>query len=116
MHLVGGLVGTLLIGLFSTASAPGGIDGLFYGGGWLQLGRQAAAAGSVMAYSFLVATILGLAIKYTIGFRVNAEAETSGVDEAEHAETGYDYSALGGRAPVGAPAPVVDPAGADAPS
>ena len=45
VHLVGGLVGTILIGLFSTADAPGGIDGLFYGGGFGSLVDQTAAAG-----------------------------------------------------------------------
>ena len=45
VHLVGGIIGTVLIGFLSTADAPGGIDGLFYGGGWKSLGDQAGAAG-----------------------------------------------------------------------
>jgi Amt family ammonium transporter len=101
VHLVGGIVGTLLIGLFGTKSvnsAALGENGLFYGGGLLQLGRQAAAAGSVLAYSFAAAFVIGMVIKKTIGFRVDAEAEVGGIDEAEHAESGYDFSSLGGRA------------------
>jgi Amt family ammonium transporter len=104
VHLVGGIVGTLLIGLFGTKSvnsAALGENGLFYGGGWLQLGRQAAAAGAVMAYSFTAAFIIGMVIKKTIGFRVDAEAEVGGIDEAEHAESGYDFSSLGGRIGAG---------------
>jgi Amt family ammonium transporter len=99
IHLVGGLVGTLLIGFFSTKSvnaASVGADGLFYGGGLIQLGRQAVAAGAVMAYSFVLALAIGLLIKYTIGFRVDAEAESTGIDEAEHKETAYEFAGFGG--------------------
>jgi Amt family ammonium transporter len=100
VHLVGGIIGTLLIGFFGAKSivntAAQGSDGLFYGGGFAQLGRQAIAAGSVMAYSFIVALVLGYIIKFTIGFRVTEEDEMVGVDETEHAETGYDFSTIGG--------------------
>lgn len=97
IHLVGGLVGTLLIGLFSTTSVNSlGADGLFYGGGLEQLGKQAVAALAVMAYSFVVTLILGMLIKYTIGFRVSAEAEATGIDEAEHKETAYEFAGYGG--------------------
>ncbi|MBO0841374.1 MAG: ammonium transporter, partial [Sciscionella sp.] len=92
VHLVGGLLGTLLIGFFATTSAnAAGGDGLFYGGGFSQLGKQAIAAFAVMGYSFVISLILGFAIKKTIGFRADAEAETTGIDEAEHAETAYDF-------------------------
>ncbi|GEL17754.1 ammonium transporter [Pseudonocardia asaccharolytica] len=108
VHLVGGLVGTLLIGFFGTNSvnpAAPGENGLFYGGGLTQLGRQALAAGAVMLYSFLIALILGYLIKATIGFRVSDDAEVIGVDETEHAETGYDYSGLGGVGGLGSTRP-----------
>jgi len=104
VHLVGGLIGTLLIGFFGTKNvnpAALGDDGLFYGGGLTQLGRQAIAAFAVMGYSFLVALVIGMVIKHTIGFRVDPEEETSGIDEAEHAESGYDFSALGAMATSG---------------
>src|SRR6476469_1830197 len=52
VHLVGGLWGTLAIGLLGSASATAGVDGLFYGGGFGQLGRQALGAVVVLAYSF----------------------------------------------------------------
>ena len=62
VHLVGGLVGTLLIGFFGTTSVNAlGADGLFYGGDATQLGKQAIAAFAVMGYSFVVTLILGLA-------------------------------------------------------
>jgi ammonium transporter len=95
VHLVGGLVGTLLIGFFGTVSVNSlGADGIFYGGGATQLGKQAIAAFAVMGYSFVLTTIIALLIKYTIGFRVSEEAEVTGVDENEHAETAYDFSSL----------------------
>lgn len=98
VHLVGGIIGTVLIGFLGDPSvnAASAGAGLFYGGGWTQLGRQAIAAGSVLAYSFVCALVLGLIIKYTIGFRVSEEAEMVGLDETEHAETAYDFSILGG--------------------
>jgi Amt family ammonium transporter len=113
VHLVGGLVGTLLIGFFSTKavnSASLGDDGLFYGGGFTQLGRQAVAAGAVLGYSFVLTLIIGLLVKYTIGFRVSEEAEAVGIDEAEHKETAYDFGSfsgggLGGGLGGGAPKP-----------
>ncbi len=95
IHLVGGLVGTLLIGFFGTVSVNSlGADGLFYGGGVTQLGKQAVAAFAVMAYSFVITSLLALAIKYTIGFRISDDAEVTGIDESEHAETAYDFSTL----------------------
>jgi Amt family ammonium transporter len=99
VHLVGGIIGTLLVGFLGTKSvnaAALGDDGLFYGGGLTQLGRQAIAAGSVLVYSFVCAMVIGYIIKFTIGFRISEEEEVTGIDETEHAETGYDFSTLGG--------------------
>jgi ammonium transporter, Amt family len=95
VHLVGGLVGTLAIGLFAKGSLTGGVAGLLYGGGFEQLGRQAIGAFAVMAYSGLVTLLIALAIKYTIGLRVSTDDEVSGVDITEHAENGYDFSRVG---------------------
>ncbi|MGH3921032.1 MAG: ammonium transporter, partial [Pseudonocardiaceae bacterium] len=94
VHLVGGLVGTLLIGFLATSAAPAGVDGLFYGGGSDQLWRQAVAAGAVLAYSFVVTVIIALLLKYTIGLRLDNESELTGIDETEHAEAGYELSAI----------------------
>ncbi|MEV6609734.1 ammonium transporter [Kutzneria sp. NPDC051319] len=97
VHLVGGIIGTLLIGFFGTTSVnSAGADGLFYGGGFTQLGRQAIGAFSVLAYSFVITFAIGWVIKKTIGFRVEAEAEVTGIDESEHAETAYEFGGISG--------------------
>ncbi len=96
VHLIGGLVGTLLIGILATSDAPAGVDGLLYGGGFDQLWRQAVAAGAVMVFSFVIAYALGLAIEKTIGFRVDDESEINGVDLTTHAETAYELGAVSG--------------------
>jgi ammonium transporter, Amt family len=96
VHLVGGLVGTLLVGLVAAPEAPAAVVGLFYGGGFDQLWRQAVGAGAVLLYSAVGTTIVALIVKYTIGLRINEEDESSGIDDAEHAETGYDLAVAGG--------------------
>jgi ammonium transporter, Amt family len=96
VHLVGGIVGTLAIGFFASASAPAAVDGLFYGGGFDQLWRQAVGAGAVLIYSFTVTGLIGLALHKTLGFRIERDAEVSGIDLEEHAETSYDLGSLGG--------------------
>ena len=96
VHLVGGLVGTLMIGLVAAPEAPAAVAGLFYGGGTDQLWRQAVGAFAVLGYSAVVTAILALLLKHTIGLRLDREAEAAGIDEAEHAETAYDFAASGG--------------------
>ena len=109
VHLVGGLAGTLLIGLFATASAPAGVDGLFYGGGFDQLWRQAVGAFAVLAYSGIVTLIIAFLVKVTVGLRISDEDEVTGIDETEHAESGYDFSSLrGGGGGLGTPRPPAD--------
>ncbi|WGW13070.1 ammonium transporter [Saxibacter everestensis] len=90
VHLVGGLVGTLFIGLVASADAPAGGVGLFYGGGLELLGKQALGSVAVLVYSFVMAYIIGIVIEKTIGFRVSEEDEFTGVDLTVHAETAYD--------------------------
>ncbi len=75
VHLVGGLFGTLLIGLVAAPQAPAAVTGLFYGGGFDQLWRQAVGAFAVLAYSAIGTTILALIVKYTIGLRLDPEDE-----------------------------------------
>ena len=96
VHLVGGLVGTLLIGFLATEAAPTGVNGLFYGGGVEQLGKQAIGAFAVMFYSLIIAAIIALVLKAIIGIRVDGEQETGGIDLAEHAETAYELGDSGG--------------------
>src|ERR1700759_1021219 len=68
--------------------------GLFYGGGIHQLGVQVLGPVAVGLYSFTVAWILGKIIDKTMGFRVSAEDEATGVDLTEHAETAYDFGSI----------------------
>jgi Amt family ammonium transporter len=97
VHLVGGLVGTLLIGFLATDASTGvkSLRGIFYGGGASQLGKQAVAAFSVMGYSFFVTLIIALVIKYTMGLRVTEEEEITGIDQTVHAESAYEFAGLG---------------------
>jgi Amt family ammonium transporter len=91
VHLVGGLWGTLAVGLFASSATTAGIDGLFYGGGVDQLWRQAVGAGAVLVYSFVLTLVIGYVIAKTIGFRIDEEDEVEGVDFSEHSETAYDF-------------------------
>jgi Amt family ammonium transporter len=95
VHFFGGLLGSLSIGLFASAAAPAGINGLFYGGGASQLGRQALANLVVGVYSFSVAWLLAKLIDKTIGFRLKEEDEITGIDQIEHAETAYELLTSG---------------------
>lgn len=102
VHLVGGLAGTLMVGLVAAPESvaingvAGVSKGLFYGGGFDQLERQAVGAFAVLAYSGVVTLILALILKYTIGLRLGAEQEAAGIDESEHAESGYDFAVASG--------------------
>ncbi|MEY9966375.1 Amt family ammonium transporter [Streptacidiphilus sp. MAP12-16] len=95
VHAVGGATGALLIGLLSTGHAGSPYAGLFYGGGFTQLGRQALGVVVVGTYSFVLAYIIGKVIDKTMGFRVSEDVEVAGIDQAEHAESAYDFSAVG---------------------
>jgi Amt family ammonium transporter len=97
VHLVGGVVGTVLIGVFSTSDGAGGIDGLFYGGGVGSLGDQALGVLVAVVFSGVITAIIGLAIKFTLGLRISDEDEVEGIDLAAHGETAYDlHTGMGG--------------------
>ena len=83
IHLVGGLLGTLYLGIFANDT------GLIFSGTFTQLGIQALSAVAVMLYSFVLAFVIGFAIEKTIGFRVKNEDEVAGIDLALHGEEGY---------------------------
>jgi Amt family ammonium transporter len=95
VHLMGGIVGTILIGLLATEVMTGGPEGLFYGGGFAQLGKQVVAVVVVALYAFGVTYALGKLIDRIFGFRVSAEDESSGIDLALHAESAYEHGVLG---------------------
>jgi ammonium transporter, Amt family len=101
VHLVGGILGTLLIGLVAAPEAGAGVAGLFYGGGFDQLWRQAVGAGAVLLYSAVGTAILAFIVKFTVGLRLGDEEEAAGADESEHAESGYDFATVGAGTPLG---------------
>ncbi len=87
IHLVGGIVGTLFIGIFGTGV------GAAFGFGWHQFIAQCIGAFSVLGYSFVLSLIIGFAIEKTIGFRVKAEDEIAGIDTVVHGEEAYAFGA-----------------------
>ena len=90
VHLVGGLVGSLLLGLFADKAINGlGADGLFFGGGTGLLGKQALASVATFAFSFVITYIVAKVIEATIGIRVSTEQELVGLDQSQHAESAY---------------------------
>jgi len=89
VHLVGGILGALLIGLFGTAMVNGA-NGFFYKGGWTLMGHQVLAVVAVVTYSFVVTYILALIMEKTVGLRVSEEDEAAGLDLSQHAETAYE--------------------------
>ena len=89
IHGVGGLVGTLLLGVFASTSVnPGGVDGLISGSA-TQLGYQALGVVIVTVYAFAVSWVLLKVIHATMGLRVSEENEVQGLDYTEHSETAY---------------------------
>jgi Amt family ammonium transporter len=90
VHLIGGILGALLIGFWGTKDT-GGIDGLFYGGGFKLLGKQALAVAVVVAYSFVVSFVLAWIINKVMGMRLSEDEELEGMDAVLHGETAYDF-------------------------
>ncbi|NEA44780.1 ammonium transporter [Streptomyces sp. SID10815] len=96
VHMVGGVIGSLLIGLFASGAGQSDVKGLFYGGGLDQFWKQCAGVFAVLAYSLIASAVLALLIDKTIGMRIPEDDEISGIDRAEHAETAYDFTGAGG--------------------
>ncbi|MDX3097330.1 ammonium transporter [Streptomyces sp. ME01-24h] len=96
VHMVGGIVGSLLIGFFATGGVGQTAKGVFYGGGFDQLWKQFLGVGVVLAYSLVASAILAKLIDLVIGFTVSEDTEVAGIDQAEHAETGYDFAGVAG--------------------
>jgi ammonium transporter, Amt family len=91
VHLVGGIVGSLCVGLFASRVVnPAGADGLFYGGGYRQLGYQCAAVVAVTVYSLVVTGAIGLFLNRLVGNRVRPREEAAGLDLSQHGETAYE--------------------------
>lgn len=99
IHLMGGVVGTLLIAFVATAAAPAGVDGLFFGGGIDLLGRQILAMAAVFGYCFAVTWLIAKVIDRTVGLRVDKETEITGIDVPVHGETAYVMDSFGTAGP-----------------
>ena len=90
VHLVGGIVGALLLGLFADKGVNSlGADGLFNGGGTELLQDQLVALGATIAFSFVVTWVIAKVIDSTVGLRVSPEDEMVGLDQSQHAESAY---------------------------
>ena len=90
VHLVGGILGALLLGFFSDTKVNSlGFDGVLFGGGSKLLVNQLIAIGATFAFSFIVTWVVAKILDATIGLRVNAEDELVGLDQSQHAESAY---------------------------
>jgi ammonium transporter, Amt family len=101
VHFVGGWVGTLCVGFFSTKGTNSfGNDGILYGGGgkyggWNLLFHQFCAAGAVTVFSFVGTFIIAKVISLVFKTRVTEEDEIEGLDTAIHGESAYDFGGVG---------------------
>ena len=95
VHGTAGVWGTLSNGLFATKElAVVGKPGLFYGGGFHQLGVQALGVVTCAIFAFVVSYIILFAIKKVSGIRVSEEEEIMGLDISEHGTYGYPEAFL----------------------
>jgi Amt family ammonium transporter len=110
VHLVGGSLGTVSVGLFATTSVnPDGADGLFYGGGLRQLGLQVMALTAVVTYSLVVTALIGVFTGVMVGNRVNRRQERLGLDLSLHGERAYPGDGTGGIPESTGPGDQVEP-------
>ena len=109
VHFVGGVLGSLLLGLFGKKAINSiGADGLFYGGGFTLLGWQVVALASVVTFSFVLTWLIAVAIEKTIGLRVDPEDEGA-LDARQQGMVAYNLSqalSFGHEAPREARQPV----------
>jgi ammonium transporter, Amt family len=90
VHLVGGILGSVLLGFFSDMSVNDlGVDGLFLGGGTELLVNQVIAVVATFAFSFVVTYVVARVLNATMGIRVSPEDELAGLDQSQHAEAAY---------------------------
>jgi len=87
VHLVGGIVGALLLGLFAN-ELIGGVNGLFFGEPE-QFLRQLASVAIAAGYSFAATYVIAVILDRTIGIRVSEEDESTGLDLTQHDEQAW---------------------------
>jgi Amt family ammonium transporter len=99
VHLLNGVWGTLAVGLFASADAPGvgesGVEGLFFGGGFEALKTQFIGTVAVAAFSFIGMLAVWFAIKTVLGLRVSANDEMAGLDVTEMGMEAYPGDPIG---------------------
>ena len=106
VHLVGGLVGAILVGVFADLAVnEAGAAGLVAGGGLELLGRQLVAVVATLTFSMLATYVILKLVDAVIGLRVTHEEELSGLDLGQHSEAGYAFTEGGGHSHPGPPAP-----------
>jgi Amt family ammonium transporter len=92
VHLVGGILGSLLLAFFADAAVnPAGRNGVFQGGGFGLLGEQALAVGVTLVFSFVVTYVICRVLELVLpgGLRVSEEEEETGLDLTLHSEVAY---------------------------
>ncbi len=96
VHLVGGIVGLLFVGLAASATVNSAVtrEGLLYGGGAGLLGRQSVAVVAAASFAFLASLLLAKAVDRVMPLRVSLEDEHTGLDQALHAESAYDLGSV----------------------
>jgi Amt family ammonium transporter len=96
VHLVGGILGALLLGFFADTSVNSlGADGVFFGGGTSLLLDQLVAVGATLVFSFVLSFGIAKLVSATVGLRVSDDEEAEGLDLTQHAETAYHFAELG---------------------
>lgn len=95
VHYVGGVIGTLAVGLLAASAVNPAVvhEGLFLGGGLGQLGRQAIGVVAATGFAFAVTYGIARVLRATIGLRVTPDEESEGLDSSQHAESAYELSA-----------------------
>ncbi|MFE4654257.1 ammonium transporter [Streptomyces sp. NPDC056707] len=90
VHLIGGLIGSLGVGLFASKHVnPSSWNGVFYGGGYGTLAVQAVASVVVAAYAFFATYVIAKVIGRLVGLRVTVQEEQQGLDLSLHGESAY---------------------------
>ena len=94
VHYVGGVVGTLCVGLFAATVVNPAVthQGLFLGGGVEQLGRQLVGVVATSAFAFAATYAIARVLHATMGLRVTADDEHAGLDASQHAESAYELT------------------------
>ena len=97
VHLVGGIVGSLLLGVFGTVAVNEfGANGLIAGGGLALMGKQILAVGVTLVFSFVVTMGIAKVVEATVGLRASEEDEIAGLDLSQHSEVGYALNETAG--------------------